>query len=707
MLLKKVRLENFKRFKKLERKFGPGINVVKGPLNEIGKSTLLDGIVTALFENPRSTKKELERYTTWGSPRRWKTVIEFEADGKLYLLEKDFNIKTVRLAKVDTGEEWNTAKEVAERFLELLGSHSQALFLSTSCIRQDEVSDISSGRKEIGESLEGIVTGGTQETVASQVVDKLTKHISALAKGLERPTKSPGPIARFAEQANVLQQELDQIRKEVAEVERQKVELVEVSHELDGVEVKLGEAEALLEKNKRRRQIEEKIGELEKEYDKIDALTRDIVSLQKQIHEAELALQAIEGFGDARKVQDSGHQLRGLEAERENVSDDLSKRRRELETARERVKRNRVVEGMASRIALIIGVVLSVAGFVGMAFNAASLAAGIVGLLIIIGSMWARSSVTRQKTQISDLADRIGRMGEALKEIEGREREILSQVSCGSFEEFRQKEEMHSGLVKQKEASQNQLLGKVGTQTLEQIEQQRRETARMLAEEREKLTDDLKSTKISAEEYVKLENKVESLRNEKARLQKRGMECEVGITKARYEPEDQIRTEEMLDALANALNRAQKRLWVYELTRDVVSRARSETLLSATDLLQAEIQKNFEVFTNGKYKKVRVGEGLTDFSIYSEEKGDWVRPEELSGGAIDEFYLACRLALVRLIYAERWLPLVLDDPFVHFDKPRLVQTLEFLKKLSKEHQIILFTLREAYDSVADRVIQLT
>lgn len=707
MLLKKVRLENFKRFKKLEREFGPGLNVVKGPFNEIGKSTLLDGIVTALFENPKSTKKELERYTTWGSTRRWKTVIEFEADGKLYLLEKDFNIKTVRLAKVDTGEEWNTAKEVAERFLELLGSHSSALFLSTSCIRQDEVSEISSGRKEIGESLEGIVTGGTQETVASQVVDKLTKHIGALAKGLERPAKSPGPIARLAEQANNLQQELEQIRKEVAEVERQKVELVEVAHELDGVELKLGEAEALLEKNKRRRQIEEKIGELEKEYDKIDALTRDTVSLQKQIHEAEFALQVIEGFGDAQKVQDSGHQLRGLEAERQNISDDLPKRRRELETAREHVKRNRVVEGMASRIALIIGVVLSVAGFVGMAFNAASLAAGIVGLLIVIGSMWARSSVTRQKTQISDLADRIGRMGKALKEIERREREILSQVSCGSFEEFRHKDEMHSGLVKQKEASQNQLLGKVGTQTFEQIEQQRRNTARMLAEEREKLTDDLKSTKISAEEYVKLENKVESLRNEKTRLQKRGMECEVGITKARFEPEDQIRTEEMLDALANALNRAQKRLRVYELTRDLVSRARAETLLSATDLLQAEIQKNFEVFTNGKYKKVRVGEGLADFSIYSEEKGDWVRPEELSGGAIDEFYLACRLALVRLIYAERWPPLVLDDPFVHFDKPRLVQTLEFLKKLSKDHQIILFTLREAYDSVADRVIQLT
>ena len=706
MLLKRVRLENFKRFKKLECKFGPGINLVKGPLNEVGKSTLLDGIVMALFENPKSTKKELDTYTTWGSNRKCKTVIEFEADGKPYLLEKDFNVKTMRLSQLDTGEEWNTAREVAERLSELLGSASSMLFLSTSCIRQAEVTDISSGRKEIGDSLEGIVTGGTEEIVASQVVDRLAKRIGALAKGLERPTKSPGPIARLAQQVNDLEQQLAQIRKEVAEVECQKVEWVEVSHELDRVEVKLGEAEILLEKNKRRQEIEERIDKLEKDYNGIDVLLRDIMSLQKEIEEAELALQAIEGFLDVEKVVNFGDQLRRLEAERKTVSDDLPKRRHELETAKEHLKRNRLLESMASRTALIIGVVVSVAGFVGMAFNIASLPAGVVGLLVVIGSMWARSSIARRKTEISNLLDRIGHMEKALNEVEGQERDILSELSCGSVEEFKQKEQKHSELVKQKEASENRSLGKLGTNSPEQIEQQRREIARMLAEEREKLTDDLKSTRLSAEEYVKLETKVQSLRNEKTQLQRRKMECEVGIAKARFDAEDQTRTEEMLDALTNALNREQKRLRVYQLTRELVSRARAETLLSATDLLQAEIQKNFGVFTNGKYKKVRAGEESMDFWIYSEEKGDWVRPEELSGGAVDEFYLACRLALVRLIYGEKRPPLVLDDPFVNFDEPRLMRTLKFFSKLSKEHQIILFTLREAYGSVADRVIQL-
>jgi len=707
MLLNSVRLENFKRFEKLEREFGPGINIVKGPLNETGKSTLLDGLVVALFENPKSTKKELERYTSWGSDHRCKTVIEFEAEGKKYLLEKDFNMKTIRLTQADTDREWNSANEVTEKLRELIGTDSSTLFLCTSCIRQNEVTDISSGRKEIGESLEGIVTGGTEEIIASRVIEKLAKNISGLTKGLERLTKSPGPIARLTQQVNNLQQELAQIEGEVTEVESQKVELVEVTSELESVEVNLGEAEALVQKNKRRQEIEGTIGKLEKDYDKIDALIRDIESLQRQIQEADLTMQAIDGFGNRQKVLQLGNQLRELEAERKNTSNDLPKRRRELDLANEHLKRNRLLEGMASQTSLIIGAVVTVAGFLGTFLTLASLAAGIIGLLFLVSAMWGRSSLIRQKTQISDILDRIGQMEDALEQIGEQEQEFLSQVNCEVVEEFRQKEERHSELTRQKDAIQNQLLGKLGSQTLEQVDKQRRKTARMLAEERERLTDDLRSTILTPEEYVALENKVESHRGRKDELQRIKMECEVGIEKARFNVEDQTQREEILDALMNTLDREQRRLQVYEVARDFLSRARTETLLSTADLLQAEIQKNLEVFTRGKYSKVRVGEGSMDFWIYSDEKSDWVRPEELSGGAIDEFYLACRLALVRLIYGKAKPPLVLDDPLVNFDEPRVMQTLEFLSKLSKEYQIIIFTLRDTYDSMAGKVIELT
>jgi len=50
--------------------------------------------------------------------------------------------------------------------------------------------------------------------------------------------------------------------------------------------------------------------------------------------------------------------------------------------------------------------------------------------------------------------------------------------------------------------------------------------------------------------------------------------------------------------------------------------------------------------------------------------------------------------------------LLLDDPFVNFDSIRLANTLSFLKTLASDYQIIIFTLSDLYDKVADNIILL-
>ena len=98
--------------------------------------------------------------------------------------------------------------------------------------------------------------------------------------------------------------------------------------------------------------------------------------------------------------------------------------------------------------------------------------------------------------------------------------------------------------------------------------------------------------------------------------------------------------------------------------------------------------------------------GNLEFWIYSDEKSNLAKPEDLSGGVIDEFYLACRLALAKLIFGDKKPPLILDDPFVNFDSVRLDNTLNFFKTLASDYQIIIFTLSDLYDKVADNIILL-
>jgi chromosome segregation protein len=50
-----------------------------------------------------------------------------------------------------------------------------------------------------------------------------------------------------------------------------------------------------------------------------------------------------------------------------------------------------------------------------------------------------------------------------------------------------------------------------------------------------------------------------------------------------------------------------------------------------------------------------------------------------------------RVAVVEIMAADRALPLILDDPFLHFDDRRLARVERMLERVGATHQIILLT----------------
>jgi exonuclease SbcC len=331
----------------------------------------------------------------------------------------------------------------------------------------------------------------------------------------------------------------------------------------------------------------------------------------------------------------------------------------------------------------------------------------ILGAALLVVAMWARNALVRDKTSISVVEGRIQDMKEGIHELSKKEQDVLAEAKCSTFAEFNEKEMGFYGWLDKKNSADLQLKGMLGGRTVEEIEEQKLELARKLATEETKLTDDLKQTHLSPEEYVALERKVQSLEKRQAELERQRSRCEIIIEQARFNIEDQIRLEEELEELQETLKHEDKKVKVYGVASEFLSRARTEVLSSVEGALEREIQEHLTVFTNGKYRQVKVNKEGLEFRVYSDEKGDWVRPEELSGGAIDEFYLAFRLALVKLIFGDKKPPLILDDPFVNFDSVRLGKTLEFFKTLASDYQIIIFTLGDVYDKVADNIILLS
>ena len=707
MWLSRIELKNFKRLVDFEAQFSPGINVVKGPLNEMGKSTVLEGIIAAFFYNPKSTARELKDYVSWGSTRQFRTGIRFEDKGVGYLLEKDFEKGTIRFAADNGREELDTVKEISEKMAELLGTKSDKLFLSSSCIRQSQVTEISSGEKEITASLEEVVSGGRESTLASQGIQRLDSKTADMKRGLDKPAKNPGTVASLKNKIKETSRRHDEIKNEVSRVEAEKVQLVEVSKQLAEVREQYESARALLEKNKQRTDIEAAVERLTRDYNSVEGLLTRTRRLEEESKKADEALMAIEGFQDRQQIAEARRKLDGIGNRRKDIEKDLAQREREFAEAKERLDTRRPVvflgsaKGMAAAVAMLTG------GIVGVLIGPFYLLAVLVlGAILLAISTRARTALVQDKTSISSLEERIHRMKESLGELSKEEQVLLGEAMCSTVAEFGEKERSFYSKLEQKEGAKYRLEGILSGKRVEDIERQKAEITRKLAVEETKLTDGLMGTHLSPEEYIEMERKTRTLEARKIELENRKSRCEVIIEQARFDVEDQIRIKEELESLEKSLEREERKVKAYELARRFVSQARTEVLSSIEEALEKEIQRHLMVFTDGKYKQVRVHKENLGFSVYSDEKEDWVRPEDLSGGVIDEFYLAFRLALVRLIFGDKKPPLILDDPFVNFDSVRLANTLGFLKTLASDYQIIIFALTDSYDAVADNIILL-
>lgn len=124
-----------------------------------------------------------------------------------------------------------------------------------------------------------------------------------------------------------------------------------------------------------------------------------------------------------------------------------------------------------------------------------------------------------------------------------------------------------------------------------------------------------------------------------------------------------------------------------------------QALDSANTTLQTRFspalgQRTAEIFrelTGDRYQSVSLDRAL---HLSVQPEGDPLRRDAqlLSAGALDQLYLAARLAICELVLpADREVPLILDDALANFDDARCAAALKWLQQLAKERQVLLFT----------------
>lgn len=119
-----------------------------------------------------------------------------------------------------------------------------------------------------------------------------------------------------------------------------------------------------------------------------------------------------------------------------------------------------------------------------------------------------------------------------------------------------------------------------------------------------------------------------------------------------------------------------------------VGRMKEETLPDAV----SRAGRLFARLTGGAYSAIVLG---SDGRFTAENRsGMRFAIHELSQATKEQAYISLRLALAGTLQEQAPFPIILDDPFVHFDRERLGHMVNLMEELKTNHQFLYFTCHE-------------
>lgn len=140
-----------------------------------------------------------------------------------------------------------------------------------------------------------------------------------------------------------------------------------------------------------------------------------------------------------------------------------------------------------------------------------------------------------------------------------------------------------------------------------------------------------------------------------------------------------------------------------ELAAKTLAEAGTEIQNRMTPLLSKRTAEIFSRLTGGRYDAVALDRELKAVARPADESAAY-ETAFLSVGAVDQLYLAVRLAICELaLPGDEPCPIILDDALVNFDDERCLEALKLLKETAQTRQVILFTCHSRETQLLERI----
>jgi len=451
------------------------------------------------------------------------------------------------------------------------------------------------------------------------------------------------------------------------------------------------------------RELEER-AEIRRAIGRLSELRREIEVAEER--RAELESGAARFVDWERKVRTRTAELEPL-VRYLHVPDDFPERARRLEALereiveiRDEMRAARAevsqVPGLAlPRVATVAGIAVGAGGAAGLSLglptvpSVAAAGAGLVGA--IAGAWWWRRRLVRKRSALV----RWRLIEQRARAVEGGRDELDASLPheidrddlSAEVERYRRAHELRHDLDLMQEMRKS--LG-----DREEIEREKRrvkeESLDVLRLERKRILEAHPRLEIGPDYEGTFLREVERLEEERRRLEGKEIEARGALADAPVPKDDPHHLADRIEALDEERERLELDRDAYRLAWSTLVACKDDFVGVMTRRLEHRIGRVFGEMTEGRYHAVAIDPATLELSVDGDEKKG-VPAENLSRGARDQLYFALRVAVLEELATDRALPIVLDDPFLHFDRQRLARVEETLARLGETHQILLFT----------------
>ncbi len=670
MMLSEAILISFGKFHNQKISFSDGFQVLYGE-NEAGKSTLQLFFRVMLYgckNNRRNVPvKDRERVIPWGE-KCAEGILRIEHDGKKIEIYRKIG-KTaagdeLTVSDANTGEKLPeySGKQPGEVLLNL----SEEAFIKTFWLQQNTAA-FQGKDEELGRKLLNLRHTGDEEISADKAQKALEKEEDRL---IAKSRKNNDRVIDFLKAKR---------------------------------EEKILERRRILDEREQRKAQQHMLASAEQEFREAEA---EIVMLTEQTRQKELLLQEKhrkEKQADAanltrkyKELTTSPDFLRysGLSEETVSCAENLELQIKTLDQTRileydrkEEQRKINVLEKRKRSFLLICGI--------GVMFLIFALIYAIcrfpfwqgvtaIGAVVCAGmTAFGIAAYLRTKRSIADIGQRLSEDAEKQKKI-GAEREelqeqlqkILYGYRCDTAAKLRNGFSEYQGMQIRAESfrsSYRQICGEDITQEELPIAE-----GKPFSEEEEELLRRDLVTELNAAQ----EKKQDALAEIKG--------CEGKLSYVYRETQNPADITAEIDAIEKDIQAAELRLRAVRLALEVFSGVYEKRKTDFTPLINQKVEQHLAVLTKGVHESVRVSD---DYAVHlSGENLISVPAEALSTGALEQVYLALRLALGELV-GSGCEPIFLDDCLVTFDDTRGKAAVTLLCDIAGENnrQIFLFT----------------